>query len=131
MHETILHGKKYYSKEIPVPEGEIPDCVLVPGFDQLVLGYKDRERMIDKRHSRKLTNISGIIFPSVIVRNRMRARWKTENGIVMITPFEKLLKKDQKAIGRKVKEVFGRNTLIRYDYSLIAAEELFSPGQED
>lgn len=110
--ETLIDGKKYYSAEVPSVTGEIPECVLVPGFDQLVLGYKDRSRMIDKVHSRKLTNIAGIVFPTVIVRNRMRARWKYENGILSVVPFEKLLKKDEAAIKRKAKEIFGRKTEV-------------------
>lgn len=115
MVETELDGKKYYSAEVLHAEGEIPDCVLVPGFDQLVMGYKNRERMIDKAHSRKLTNVAGIVFPSVIVRNRMRARWKYEKGTVTVIPFEKLLKKDEAAITRKARAVFGKKTEMRLE----------------
>lgn len=113
--ETVIGGKKYYSADAPVPDGVIPDCVLVPGFDQLVLGYRDRSRMIDEKHLRKLTNISGIVAPSVIVRERMRAKWRFEDGTVTVVPFEKLLKKDEAAIGRRVRAAFGRKTEVRFE----------------
>ena len=43
---TSIDSKQYYSLHEPIRDGENPAYVLVPGFDQLVLGYRDRERMI-------------------------------------------------------------------------------------
>lgn len=105
---TIIEGKKYYSLHEPVTDAELPACVLVPGFDQLVLGYKDRDRMIERKFLKELTNISGIVSPSVLIRGRIRARWKLVGREVQVTFFDKHLKKDEAAIRRKVKEVFGR-----------------------
>ena len=105
---TVIDGKKYYSLHEPIQDGTLPECVLVPGFDQLVLGYRDRERMIDQRFLRELTNISGIVAPSILIRGRIRARWKLDGNTVIITSFEKRLKKDEAAIRRKVKTVFGK-----------------------
>lgn len=105
---TELGGKRYYSFREPMRDGALPPCVLVPGFDQLVLGYRDRTRMIDVRFLRELTNISGIVFPSVLVRGRIRARWKLAGERFLVTSFDTRLKKDEAAIRRKVREVFGR-----------------------
>lgn len=104
---TSIDSKQYYSLHEPIRDGEIPACVLMPGFDQLVLGYRDRERMIDRRFLRELTNISGIVSPSILIRGRIRARWKLDGQKVIVTSFDKRLKKDEAAIRRKVKEVFG------------------------
>ena len=104
---TVIDGEKYFSLHEPMQDGVLPECVLVPGFDQLVLGYKDRDRMIDKRFLRELTNISGIVMPSILIRGRIRARWKLDGNKVLVTSFDKRLKKDEAAIRRKVKEVFG------------------------
>ncbi len=105
---TVIEGKKYYSLHEPVPDGALPACALVPGFDQLVLGYKDRDRMIDRQYLRELTNISGIVMPSILLRGRIRARWKLDGGRFLVTSFDRRLKKDEAAIRRKVKEVFGK-----------------------
>ncbi len=104
---TAIGGKKYYSLHEPLTEGEIPVCILVPGFDQLVLGYKDRDRMIERRYLKELTNISGIVSPSILLRGRIRARWKLTGNEVQATFFDRHLKKDEAAIRRKVREVFG------------------------
>lgn len=105
---TVIGGKKYYSVHEPVPDAELPPCVLVPGFDQLVLGYKDRERMIDKRFLKELTNVAGIVSPSLLIRGRIRARWKLSGDKLVVTSFDRRLKKDEVAIRRKVGEVFGK-----------------------
>lgn len=103
---AVIGGKKYYSLNGPVTDAVLPACVLVPGFDQLVLGYKDRERMIDSRFLKELTNMAGIVSPSVLIRGRIRARWKLEGKTVTVTAFDRRLKKDETAIRRKVNEVF-------------------------
>ena len=105
---TRIDGKLYYSLHEPMTDACIPDCVLVPGFDQLVLGYKDRDRMIDRRFLKELTNISGIVSPSVLVRGRIRARWKLTGSEIIVTFFDRRLKKDEAAICRKIRKVFSK-----------------------
>ena len=105
---TVIDGKQYYSRHEPEKEAALPACVLIPGFDQLVLGYRDRERMIDRRYLKELTNIAGIISPSVLVRGRIRARWKLSGSEIVVTFFDRHLKKDEASICRKVREVFGK-----------------------
>ena len=105
---TVIEGKKYYSLHEPVTNASLPECVLVPGFDQLVLGYRDRDRMIDRRFLKELTNISGIVSPSILIRGRIRARWKLAGRDLQVTFFDKHLKKDEATVRRKVREVFGK-----------------------
>lgn len=64
--------------------------------------------MIDRRFLRELTNVSGIVAPSVLIRGRIRARWKLNGNTIEIASFDRRLKKDEAAIRRKVKEVFGK-----------------------
>ena len=68
----------------------------------------DRERMIDRRFLRELTNISGIVSPSILIRGRIRARWKLGGSRDLVTSFDRRLKKDEAAIRRKVREVFSK-----------------------
>ena len=105
---TVVEGKRYYSLHEPVTDAALPECLPIPGFDQLVLGYKDRERMIDKRFLKELTNVAGIVSPSLLIRGRMRARWKLSGDKLVVTSFDRRLKKDEVAIRRKVGEVFGK-----------------------
>ena len=102
--KTEIGGETYYHARPLVMNAELPECVLVPGFDQLVLGYKDRSRMVDDAHKGRVVNAQGIVFPVVIVRGRMRAAWKIEGDKVKVTPFGRLLRKDEAAIRREVKK---------------------------
>ena len=105
---TVVEGKRYYSLHEPMMDAALPECLLIPGFDQLVLGYKDRERMIDKRFLKELTNDAGIVSPSLLIRGRIRARWKLSGDELVVTSFDRRLRKDEVAIRRKVGEVFGK-----------------------
>lgn len=101
----------YYSNKLE-HDFKFPDCILVPGFDSLILGYRDRSRMMDEKNYRKVTNVSGIICPTIIVRKKIRAGWKYSNNLVEITPFEKLSASDILKIRRKIKNIFGRKVRI-------------------
>ena len=105
---TVIDGKRYYSAREPERDSVLPECILVPGFDQLILGYKDRDRMIDRRFLKELTNISGIVSPSILIRSRIRARWKLDGSKIIVTSFDRRLKKDEAAIRRKVRAVFSK-----------------------
>lgn len=109
---TTFDGKKHYSFHEPIRDAVLPECILIPGFDQLILGYKDRDRMIDRRFLRELTNISGIVSPSILIRGRIRARWKLVNNEVQITFFDRRLKKDEVVIRRRTEAVFGKQKVL-------------------
>ncbi len=119
MMKTEIDGTVYYHKNPLITEFEMPECVFVPGFDQLVLGYRDRSRMIDDIHLKKLTNVAGIIRPSLIIRNRIRAQWKYENDTLIISPFERILKKDIVLIKKTAKKIWEKKIevlLCEYGY---------------
>lgn len=108
MRRTRIDGIDYYHARPLVEDAALPECVLLPGFDQLVMGYKDRSRYLDPQNARKLVNIAGIVFPAVLVRGKIRARWKLDGDEVQVTPFERLLKKDEAAIRRAIRRSLGR-----------------------
>ena len=102
-----LCGRAYYHVRPLVTDGALPECALTAGFDQLVMGYLDRSRYLDAANTRKLTNQAGIVFPGVLLRGKVRARWKLEGERVAVTPFERLYKKDEAAVRRAVRASLG------------------------
>ena len=102
-----LGGVRYWHGRPLEAQAEIPPCVLLPGFDSLVMAYRARTRLIDPVHARKLVNAAGIVFPAVLLRGRVRARWKLEGGKTSVVPFERLLKKDAAAIRRASRQSLG------------------------
>ncbi len=108
LHRTEIDGRTYYHARPLVADAALPECVLLPGFDQLVMGYRDRSRYLDPANARKLVNIAGIVFPAIILRGMIRARWKLEGERLLVTPFERLLKKDEAAVRRTAKRELGK-----------------------
>lgn len=106
--KTTIDCKDYYHTLPLVEDGTIPDVVLIPGFDQFILGYEDRSRFLDQKYAREVTNVAGIISPVILIRKRVRARWMLDGERVIVTPFETLYKKDEAAVKRAVKKAFGR-----------------------
>lgn len=108
IYSTTLEGNTYYHAKPLITDFEMPECVLLPGFDQLIMGYKDRGRFLNPAHMRKLITISGIVFPSIILCGEIRARWKLDGGHFLVSPFEKLTKKDEKNILKTAEKKFSK-----------------------
>lgn len=96
-----------YLGELPSPaEVRVPGCVLLATFDQLVLGYRDRSRLIDLRDLARVTNRAGIVFAVVLYRGRARARWKREGRRVTLTEFRPLSDTARATIAGRVRRFF-------------------------
>ncbi|MDR1570538.1 MAG: winged helix DNA-binding domain-containing protein [Oscillospiraceae bacterium] len=83
-----------------------PDCRFLTGFDAIIMGYKDRSFIIDERNKRDLITNTGIVFPSVLLNGRLRARWKLSGDTLNITPFDKLTKTQRARIERAARKAF-------------------------
>ncbi|MCC8116561.1 MAG: winged helix DNA-binding domain-containing protein, partial [Planctomycetes bacterium] len=60
---------------------EIPPCLFLTGFDQLLLAYRDRTRLQDDCHKPLVVTNTGIIHPTVLLDGRLRARWKKDGRV--------------------------------------------------
>ena len=72
------NGKTYYY----IPNGksydkEIPPCIFLAGFDQLMLGYQKKESLyLPQEHLRGIFNLAGIVMPSVLLNGKVVGKWK-------------------------------------------------------
>jgi hypothetical protein len=100
-------GKDYfYLGELP-PAGPVPPCVFLAGFDQLIMAYRDRSRVMDDGDKRKVITNSGIVYPTVLLRGRLRARWKKDGPLLLIVPFRPLSPRDRGLIAGTGRTLFG------------------------
>jgi hypothetical protein len=87
---------------LDVPDGVLPDPDVpapprfLPAFDNAVLGYDDRSRIIDDAH--KGLSVSGARY--VLVDGRVSATWTVPKGTatVEITPLVRIAKPDRAAV---------------------------------
>ena len=106
LREVIYGGHEYYYTN-PIEEcAGIPTCIFLAGFDQLVMGYKDRSRFMDETDKRKVITCSGIVYPTIILNGRIQARWKMDKGKLVVTPFNVLSERSKRMIASKGLSLF-------------------------
>ncbi|MEZ4671199.1 MAG: winged helix DNA-binding domain-containing protein [Anaerolineae bacterium] len=72
----------------------------LPGFDEYLLGYKDRSAVLDPLHATKVCpGGNGIFFPTIVIDGHMVGTWKrtVAKGKMAITtaPFESLSRSEK------------------------------------
>lgn len=87
--ETQLNGKSYfYIKMDKEPCGELPSCLFLAGFDQLMLGYEKTESLyLPQEHLRSIFNLGGIVRPAILVNGQVVGWWNKKNHKLKITLF--------------------------------------------
>lgn len=71
---------------------QTPRVCLLPGFDEYVLGYKDRTDVLDPEHASKIVpGNNGIFLPTIVVDGQVAGTWsrtRTRTGVrLTLHPF--------------------------------------------
>ena len=86
--ETTLDGRSYFYIDNGLPAGELPGCLFLAGFDQLMLGYEKTESLfLPREHLRDIFSLSGIVLPTVLVNGTVVGWWNLKNRKLKITLF--------------------------------------------
>ncbi len=102
--ESVESGGRIYrmpkNPAIPIPEEQ---ALLLPGFDEYLLGYKDRSDVLDPTRSRDICpGNNGMFFPTIILQGRVAGTWKREikrNQVkIALNPFSGLSGEDRTLI---------------------------------
>jgi len=101
--EVSSEGQQYW-----MSAGEDCDCrpsseaYLLPGFDEFMLGYRDRDAAIPESFRAMLKPANGVFTPIIVIDGRVVGTWRrTANARAMkveITPFAPLLTGQEDAI---------------------------------
>lgn len=95
----IENGKKY--------EKGIPKCILLAGFDQLMLGYQKKESLyLPSEHLRGIFNLAGIVMPAILLDGKVVGKWKKKNSKLTFTLFETVGARDKKAISSEAETLW-------------------------
>ena len=86
---------------------DVPDCVLLAGFDQLMLGYEKKESVfLPQEHLRGIFSRSGIVLPCLLLEGQAAGQWKVSGKTCAVTPFRALKAREKKAAEREVRRWF-------------------------
>jgi hypothetical protein len=99
--ETTLNGQTYWMADAPLTK---PDhaAYLLPGFDEYVLGYRDRSAVLEQQYANKIVpGGNGIFYPTIVINGRVVGTWKRtikkQQMIITPAPFTALTESDQNA----------------------------------
>jgi hypothetical protein len=102
-------GKDYYYTGSLGPAGDIPPCLFLTGFDQLLMGYRDRSRVVEDSFRAQVTTATGIVHPTIILRGRLRAAWKKDGDSLQVRAFTRISRRDQRLIAETGEALFGES----------------------
>ena len=70
------------------PGQALPDCLLLAGFDPLMLGYEKKQSVfLPPEYLRGIFSLSGIVMPPVLLHGSVAGRWKHSGKRLLITQF--------------------------------------------
>lgn len=111
------NGKTYYY----IPNGksydkEIPPCLFLAGFDQLMLDYQKKESIyLPQEHLRGIFNLAGIVMPSILMNGKVVGKWKKKNANLTFTLFESISAEDKKVICNTAEELWETISTITFE----------------
>lgn len=86
---------------------DIPGCLLLAGFDQLMLGYEKKESpFLPEESLRGIFSLAGMVSPAILLHGSVVGRWKKTGGRVELTAFRTLGAAEQKWVLRAVERTF-------------------------
>ena len=86
--ETVLDGKSYFYIDNGVSPGELPGCLFLAGFDQLMLGYeKTVSLFLPRENMRDIFNLAGIVRPAILIDGNVAGWWNMKNRKLSINMF--------------------------------------------
>ena len=87
------NGKTYWSLEAIKKSNDSHDALLIPGFDEYFIAYKDRSDILDKKYAKQLNQGGGMINGAILAEGKMIGGWKRTfakgNVIITMELFEK------------------------------------------
>lgn len=97
LHAEKIDGQEYWMAESSASQAasHSPGVHLLPGFDEYLLGYKDRSAVLAVEHVLKIVpGKNGVFLPIVVVEGQVVGTWRRTVGkrtlAVQLNPFARL-----------------------------------------
>lgn len=111
-HEKIGGMDYWMSADGAIPNGNLSGVHLLPGFDEYLLGYKDRSAVLEAGHARKIVpGGNGMFLPTIVLNGRVIGTWKRafrKKRVVITSSYFKPVNKTGKQAVAAAAERYGR-----------------------
>ena len=104
----IIDGQDcLYLGELPDNPPELPDCLLLAGFDPLMLSYEKTENpFLPPDFLRGIFTMQGIVHAPVLLRGTVAGRWKRQGRHCLVTCFRSLTTVERTSVTETVQRLF-------------------------
>ena len=86
----------------------LPDCLLLAGFDPLMLGYEKKQNIfLPQEYLRGIFGLSGIVMPPVLLRGTVAGRWKLRGKRLLVTQFRPFSTEERDSAAQAAARLWG------------------------
>jgi Winged helix DNA-binding domain len=106
--QDIVDTRVYWmAQDVPAVRSVSPNAFLLPGFDEFLLGYRDRSAALDPRDAQKVhPGGNGMFSPTIVLYGRVAGTWKRtlkrDAVAIEASPFSPLSKADKQKLATVV-----------------------------
>lgn len=102
VHEEIGGQTYWLADDAPIAAADSLSVYALPGFDEYVLGYRDRSAVLEAQYANRICpGGNGVFYPTIVVNGRIVGIWKRtlRKDAVMISsaPFDRPLDDSEQA----------------------------------
>ncbi len=95
-------GRMAILAKMPAIKGDSPAARLLPRYDGYLLGWRDRDLMLDRSHTRAIHPGGGVLNAALVIDGVVRGSWrwvrKPGKRVITVKPFKPLHRKEIAAI---------------------------------
>jgi hypothetical protein len=77
-HEVRGKQTYWFAPSLATTEAVTPCAYLLPGFDEYLVGYRDRSATLNPLHTPQVITSNGILNPSIVIDGQIVGTWKRE-----------------------------------------------------
>lgn len=113
---TIDGRECLYLGELPANPPEIPDCLLLAGFDPLMLSYEKTENpFLPPEYLRGVFTMQGIVHAPVLLRGTVAGRWKRQGRRCLVTCFRSFSPTERASVTETAQRLFPELKCVTFE----------------
>ena len=105
--ETMDDRTYWLSRSTPTAPDSSPTVHLLPGFDEYLLGYRDRSASLDPARAKTLNAGGGMLTPTIVANGQVIGTWKRtlqkHAVVIKASPFTPLSQPQNRALNIAIK----------------------------
>ena len=106
----------YYIDSNQTYREEIPRCLFLAGFDQLLLAHEKKESLfLSQENMRGIFNLAGIVMPALMVDGKVVGKWKKKNDKLLITMFQSITQQEKNRISNFAGSLWNELASVSFD----------------